>query len=70
MTIYINTETGEVKADDGTLIGTVDGPPFTKPDDAIEAVKSQYPSDFSSLSVQDQLWTIEAAGGDVEFGTP
>lgn len=70
MTLYLDPESGDVKDEDGTVIGTADGPPYQIPDDVLEAVKKSFPSDHSSVSVNDLIRTLEASGGDVEFGTP
>jgi len=71
MTLVIDREAGEIRdKSDGTVIGTVDGPPYTIPDDAQKAVKKQLPSGDVSVSVQDLIWTLDAAGGRVEWANP
>jgi len=71
MTLIIDREAGEVRdKSDGTVIGSVDGPPWTKPDDAQIAVKNQLPNDDISISVQDLEWVLDAASEDVEWANP
>jgi len=70
MTLVIDRETGEVRdKSDGTVIGTVDGPPWTRPDDAQTAVKNQLTS-TTIVSVQDLVWTLDASSEDVEWANP
>ena len=73
MTLYLDRDTGEVRDDEdrgGDLISTVEGPPWTLPGDAMTAVKQSFPNENASVSVNDLIRTLEAAAGDVEFGTP
>jgi len=71
MTLIIDRKANEVRdKSDGTVVGSIDGPPYTIPDDAMQAVKDQFPSDHASVSVQDLMWTLDAAGGDVEWANP
>lgn len=70
MTLIIDREKNEVRDEDGNVVGEISGPPYEKPSDAQQAVKEQFPSEHSSVSVQDLMWTIDAASGDVEWADP
>lgn len=71
MTLIIDRENDEVRdSETGTLVGELDGPPYSKPTDALKVVKNQFPSDHASVSVQHLMWTIDAASGNVEWANP
>jgi hypothetical protein len=71
MTWYIDLDTGELYDPSGTVVATLDGPPYSAPDD----VQGWVNSELRSLSIAD-LTTgrladfAQAWAGDVEFGTP
>jgi len=68
MTWKINTNTGELIDPNGVAVDTLDGPPYTIPDDAQKWAEQEFRSmsmadlDTDTLADFAQLWT-----GDVEF---
>jgi len=67
MSWTLNTETGELAKPDGTVVGTLDGPPYTLPTDAQnwaeQRLRKQAMSELTTDDLADLalLWT-----GDVE----
>jgi hypothetical protein len=68
MTWKINKETGELLGPNGEVVATLEGPPYTVPDDAQKWAEEQFRSmtmnelDTDTLADFAQLWI-----GDVEF---
>jgi len=68
MTWKINSNSGELIDPNGTVITTLDGPPYTIPYDAQKCAEQEFRSmtmaelDTDTLADFAQLWT-----GDVEF---
>lgn len=71
MTIYLDTDTGDVLDDSGTVIGTLDGPPYRTPDQIDELLADQVVADATEGNTQA---TVEALARihqeDYEFGRP
>jgi len=71
MTWYLDPETGELHDPSGTVVTTLDGPPYELPQDVQEWAESEFRNlsmtDLSTDKIADfaQLWI-----GDVELGTP
>jgi hypothetical protein len=67
MTWYLNPDTGELTDPNGSVVGVVDGPPYTVPDDAQAWGEAEFRtmsmSELTTDEIADfaQLWT-----GDVE----
>jgi hypothetical protein len=71
MTWYIDSDTGTVYDHSGAEIGSIDGPPYTIPDDIREMLYESLPNDDdSSVTVGDLKAVLKVASGDVQFGTP
>jgi hypothetical protein len=70
MTWYLDRETGDVYDHNGSKVGTVDGPPYTIPEDVKDVLWDSFPSDDASVSVDELKGVLDVADGGVEFGTP
>lgn len=73
MTWYVDPDTGEVHWDQlsDTLVGTIDAPPYTIPDDCWTVYYNEmFPSEHSSIDMQTLRAGFELCEGNVEFGTP
>jgi len=71
MTWYLDSETGDVYNPSGEVVGNVDGPPFTIPDDIRQAVLDEVLSnENASVRGVHLKAVLEVSSGDVEFGTP
>lgn len=71
MTWNLDTETGELYGPDGNVRTTLNGPPYTIPDDAQAWAEGEFRmlsmADLTTATLADfaQLWV-----GDIEPGTP
>lgn len=71
MTWFLDPETGEVLDDDGKVWGTVDGPPFSIPDDVREVAVDQFlPNTNASVRGVHLEAVLAISSNDVEFGRP
>lgn len=71
MTWYLDRETGDLYAPDGSHMTNLGDGPYTIPDDAQSwAYDIVRDVGIGNLTTDQLFWLFEVAGGDVELGTP
>lgn len=71
MTWYLDPDTGDLYAPDGSQITNLGDPPYAIPGDPQEwAYALVKDVGIDNLTTEQLFWLFEVAGGEVEYGTP